>query len=48
MIYAEASYAGPDIHGRTFVAHHFQHIACRDEHLRLRRIMRVIAKATAA
>lgn len=40
MMYAEASYAGPDMHGRTFAAHHFQHIAERDEHLRLRRIMR--------
>lgn len=47
MMYAESSYAGPDMHGRTFAAHHFQHIAERDEHLRLRRIMRACREAEA-
>lgn len=41
MIYAEASYAGPDMHGRTFAAHHFQHIASREDHLRVQRIKRL-------
>jgi hypothetical protein len=40
MIYAEASYAGPDMRGRAFAAHHFQHIADRAEHQRLKRIAR--------
>lgn len=38
MIYSEASYAGPDIHGRTFTAYHFAHIAAWQEYRRIFRI----------
>lgn len=38
MIYAEASYAGPDYWGRTFKAHHFQHIAAWEDHLRRKKV----------
>lgn len=38
MDYAAASFAGPDAYDRTFTAHHFAHIAARDEANRLARI----------
>jgi hypothetical protein len=35
MLYAERSYAGPDIFGQVFAAEPAQHCAARDEHRRL-------------